>query len=238
MKKFKDKYNIKSMRAAWHDYGADGLYFITIHTAGPSFYFGDVRNKKTILSDSGLISKKCWLEIPIHFPYARLGEFIIMPNHIHGIIKIQKEPKNAKTISPNDPFDNPDSSPNFPVQTRFIASHDVSQAISSSVTSKFIPPLSDTTQIIESQDTLQFIPPPDETPVKPGGFSEQKNPMININIPRVVRWFKGRTTWEIRRIDAGFAWHSGYYDHIVKNFRELREIAYYIRNNPEQWMGK
>lgn len=41
-----------------------------------------------ILNDCGKVAKQCWLDIPSHFPHAYLHEFVIMPNHIHGIIEI------------------------------------------------------------------------------------------------------------------------------------------------------
>ncbi len=43
---------------------------------------------KMILNDAGQIAQKCWLEIPDHYPNVILDEFVIMPNHIHGIIII------------------------------------------------------------------------------------------------------------------------------------------------------
>lgn len=46
------------------------------------------------LSESGCIAKKCWLEIADHFPFVKLSEFVIMPNHVHGIISIIKNPVN------------------------------------------------------------------------------------------------------------------------------------------------
>jgi len=56
------------------------------------------------LSVIGQIASTCWIEIPNHFPFVKLGEFIVMPNHIHGIITIDKpihnDLKNAKQYSP------------------------------------------------------------------------------------------------------------------------------------------
>ncbi len=50
--------------------------------------FGEVIDKKMVLSTPGKIAHACWLEIPDHFPNAVLHEFIIMPNHVHGIIEL------------------------------------------------------------------------------------------------------------------------------------------------------
>jgi len=50
--------------------------------------FGDIKNNLIELSKIGNIAKQCWLEIPIHYPNVVLDEFIIMPNHLHGLIII------------------------------------------------------------------------------------------------------------------------------------------------------
>jgi REP element-mobilizing transposase RayT len=53
-------------------------------------WFGTVTNNEVFLSEFGKIAEKNWREIPLHFPYVELDEFIVMPNHIHGIIIIKK----------------------------------------------------------------------------------------------------------------------------------------------------
>jgi len=88
--KFKNKYRIKSTRLQNWDYSNNGYYFVTICTKNKNKYFGEIKNKEMILNDIGKIAKKCWLEIPKHFDFVVLDEFVIMPNHIHGIIIINK----------------------------------------------------------------------------------------------------------------------------------------------------
>jgi REP element-mobilizing transposase RayT len=50
--------------------------------------FGEIRENEMVLNDCGRVANQCWLDIPNHFPHAKLHEFVIMPNHIHGIIEI------------------------------------------------------------------------------------------------------------------------------------------------------
>jgi len=71
------------------DYSSSGYYFITICTKGREEYFGNIIGNKMILNKYGEIVKKCWFKIPEHFDNVELNEFIIMPNHIHGIIIIK-----------------------------------------------------------------------------------------------------------------------------------------------------
>jgi len=71
-----------------YDYAQSGAYFITIVTQNRASLFGHVANGKMVLNDAGMATQNCWLEIPNHYPNVTLDEFVIMPNHIHGIIVI------------------------------------------------------------------------------------------------------------------------------------------------------
>jgi len=72
------------------DYSNNGYYFVTICTKNKDKYFGEIKNEEMILNDIGKIAEKYWQEIPKHFDFVVLDEFIVMPNHIHGIIIIDK----------------------------------------------------------------------------------------------------------------------------------------------------
>lgn len=88
--KFKNKYRISSARLSSWDYGNPGMYFITICTKDRVKYFGEIVNAQMHLNTFGKIAEQCWREIPEHFKNVELGEFIIMPNHVHGIIIINE----------------------------------------------------------------------------------------------------------------------------------------------------
>jgi putative transposase len=81
-----------------YDYSASGIYFITICTAaraGNTYMrplLGKIVDGKMILNQRGAIADKCWREIPLHFPAATLDAYVLMPNHIHGIISIEDNP--------------------------------------------------------------------------------------------------------------------------------------------------
>lgn len=78
----------KSIRLKDYDYSKSGLYFITICCKDNACIFGEIYNGEMNLNDLGNIAKSCWIQIPDHFPNAILHEFIIMPNHVHGIIEL------------------------------------------------------------------------------------------------------------------------------------------------------
>lgn len=86
------KHHRRSIRLKNYDYSQPGGYFITICTYKRRCLFGKIVNGKMILNKFGKIAQQCWLEIPKHFPNVELDEFIVMPNHIHGIILINDTP--------------------------------------------------------------------------------------------------------------------------------------------------
>ena len=81
-------YNRKRNRLQNYDYSTPGYYFVTICTKGMLEYFGRVQNNEMELNDKGRIVQKCWLDLPNHYKNCKLHAFVIMPNHIHGIIEI------------------------------------------------------------------------------------------------------------------------------------------------------
>ena len=78
----------RSIRLKGYDYSQAGLYFITICCQNRECRFGKIMNGKMILNDAGKIAGKCWFQIPTHFPNVILHEYIVMPNHVHGIIEL------------------------------------------------------------------------------------------------------------------------------------------------------
>lgn len=86
MDKFQNKYRIPSARLQHWDYRWAGAYFITICTKDRIHYFGKIENGNMILSNIGVIADVFWYEIKNHAQNVELGEFVVMPNHIHGIL--------------------------------------------------------------------------------------------------------------------------------------------------------
>ncbi len=88
MEKFKNKYRIPSNRWQKWYYSSRGTYFVTICTQNRVNYLGEIIDNEMKLSEIGEISYRFWFEIPNHFSFVLLDEFVVMPNHIHGIIII------------------------------------------------------------------------------------------------------------------------------------------------------
>ena len=192
--KFKNKYRISSARLQSWDYSNNGAYFITICTQNRNHFFGKIQNQEMHLSEIGKLAEKYWLEIPEHFPFVELGNFVVMPNHFHGILIINKI--------------NIDSN----VETRFIASVN--------------------TEGVDDQNKTRLIA---SLPGKMGGFSADNNPMLTDSISKIIRWYKGRCSFECRKLDPHFGWQSRFHDHIIRNANAFENIQNYIANNPAKW---
>jgi len=195
-KKFRNKYRIASARAQWWDYGNNGAYFVTICTHNRLHFFGEIANGQMTLSKPGKLADTHWHEIPDRFPYAHLGEFIIMPNHIHGIIIIDHT---------NDGDD--------------------SDGVGDGAA----------TRLIASLPSPNPGPPKSKSPNPPGGITGNKNPMLHKNLSRIIRWYKGRITFEARKTNPNFEWQTRFHDNIIRDKRAYDNITNYIRNNPGNW---
>ncbi|EAT58672.1 transposase [Chlorobium ferrooxidans] len=82
----------RSIRLSGYDYSRSGAYFITICTHNRFSLFGQITDGEMHLNDSGRMIERCWNEIPVHFPHVELDAFVVMPNHVHGIVAIADSP--------------------------------------------------------------------------------------------------------------------------------------------------
>ncbi len=97
MCKFRNTYRIPSARLQSWDYGWNGSYFVTICTNRRQCCFGDILYGEMKYSAIGEIAHNCWLETFNHFPFVTLDVFVVMPNHLHGIVIL--------TENDNDPVE-------------------------------------------------------------------------------------------------------------------------------------
>lgn len=86
---YQEKYRIKSIRLQNWNYSNPGYYFITTCVKDRRCIFGKIVNDKMILNKLGYIVKQCWQDLPNHYNNCKLDAFIMMPNHVHGIIQIK-----------------------------------------------------------------------------------------------------------------------------------------------------
>ena len=161
---------------------------MTICTQEKKCLFGKIVDGKMILNKVGKVARDCWLKIPTHFPNVILRSFVIIPNHVHGIIIIENGNVGASIYG-------------APKNENCANSH---------------------------QGAINRRPY--------GGFSKSKNPMKTNSLGKIIRWYKGRCTFEIRKKSYQFfQWQRNYHEHIIRNEKSLQKIQDYIVHNPELW---
>ena len=191
--RYKGKYRIPSARLKNRDYGSNAPYFVTICTDNKICFFGNVKDGKMYLSDLGQLANKYWLEIEKKFPFVVLDHFVVMPNHVHGIINIDKPFSDGRDaiyrVSNN--ADNPDA----------------------------INPDADNSDAINRVSTVRKI----------GGVTGNNNPMLHENLSRFMNWYKGRCTFEMRKINTKFSWQPRFHEHVIRNEEDYLKITEYIQ---------
>jgi len=229
------KHNRHSIRLQGYDYTRPGVYFITIVAHDRKCLFGEIVNGDMRMNECGEMARQCWLEIPNHFPQTQLDEYIIMPDHIHGIIIINDFPiVGAKNFSPRSFEPSPRSSQSSPQP--FDPSPRSCQSSSQ-------PSESSPRSFEPSPRSCQSSPQPSEpSPNNMGAkiFSPRPNTTPfrspSQTIGSIIRGFKiGVTKWMHQNTDIQNIWQRNYYEHIVRNDDELHRIRQYIRNNPRNW---
>ena len=85
------KHHRRSIRLKGYDYSQAGAYFVTIVTQDRACLFGEVVGGEMQLNDAGRIVLAEWDTLPGRFPTVELDAFIVMPNHVHGIIAISTD---------------------------------------------------------------------------------------------------------------------------------------------------
>jgi len=236
--KFQNKYRIPSARAAWWDYGDNASYFVTICTANKNHWFGQIKNGVMILSETGKLAEDCWNEIPQHFPHVVLDAFVIMPNHVHGIITINKEQKipprrDATSCVSKDSRDATSCvslNTNINNETENIPNVDMvhvdkydseTQDVAGNRSFDLDNYYSETQDVASLRETVT-------------GTKNKFGPQSD-NLPSIIRGFKIGVTKDARKHNPLFAWQARYHDHIIRSTDEYIRISHYILTNVANW---
>ena len=89
MKYDSSKHHRRSIRLKGYDYSQAGAYFVTICINQGLHTLGEIRNSRMYPSQSGEMVQTVWDELPLHYPGVAVDAFVLMPNHVHGIIVLQ-----------------------------------------------------------------------------------------------------------------------------------------------------
>ncbi|GAB4520907.1 MAG: transposase [Anaerolineae bacterium] len=229
--------NRRSIRLQGYDYTQNGAYFVTICTHQRAHLFGQVVEGVMVLSDVGQVVQTCWDDIPGHFPMVELDAFVVMPNHLHGIIVITDPlSSNASVgaqsiapvqppIAPSQPPDAPVPPPIAPIQPPIVSP----RPTDASVGAQYIAP-------VQPPDAPSQLPiAPSHPPVKRGATPNNVAPH---SLGAIVRTFKAAVTRHIHRLPTPPdhpIWQRNYHDHIIRHEADLQRIREYIVHNPARW---
>lgn len=218
-----NQHHRRSIRLKAFDYAQAGAHFVTVVTDDRACLFGRVIDGSVRLSDGGLAAQACWLAIPAHYPFVQLDAFVVMPNHVHGVIVITSHgtcvgtdrdgpnvPMGADAAGPRDAGGARDRhGPNDPPGGHHSVggTNDAAGANASVVGAN------------------------DYSPLPRRSFRSPSK-----TVGSVVRGFKiGVTKWFRAHTDVQRVWQRNYHEHVIRDEASWRRIRDYIAANPARW---
>jgi REP element-mobilizing transposase RayT len=264
----------KSIRLKGYDYAQEGLYFITLccnrrsngkwisaNTANKwhaSYFknniyspFGYVDNRQMILNEIGQIAHNEWMKTPEIRNNVELGEFIVMPDHFHGIIKILSRGElhspsfnsnelNSKINNSNEL--NISSSNSNELNTSSSNSNELNTSssnsnelnISSSNSNELNTSSSNSNELNTSLNNSSEL----HSEELLGEFnSPRRSPSQTIGA--IIRGYKSSVTKQLNNLGLSNKneplWQRNYYEHIIRDEEDYQRITQYIKNNPAKW---
>ncbi len=217
------------------------------------------------LSQLGVVANEYWKEIPKHFPFVELGEYVVMPNHVHGIVTINKSvhlPDTQNTQIDNLPTQEtgPSQTQNTQnVETQNFASLRARVNLQTQGTGGS---QTQNTQNVETQNPAS-LQAQDNLQTQSTGGSQTQNTQNaetqnfasirardNLQLPfppnnkfgpqsknlgSIIRGYKAGVAKYATLNRLDFKWQARFHDHIIRNEDEFRRIQHYIVTNPQRW---
>ena len=208
----------RTIRLKGYDYSQPGAYFITICTKDRFCCFGEVIEGRVKLNEAGQMVARWWDELPNKFPSVVIDEYIVMPNHFHGILIIVGADLRVRP--------NTGAHIGAPLQTDAVHHEAVGADLG-------VRPESDAhigvSQRKEGKVDLNVHP--------------ESGIHIGVPLHLIIQWFKTMATNEyILGVKQngwspfpGKLWQRSYYEHIIRHDDELNRLRNYIANNPIGW---
>lgn len=195
----------RSIRLSSHDYAQSGAYFVTICTQGHLCLFGEVVDGQMRTNAAGDMVQAAWDELPSHYPAVSTDAFVVMPNHVHGIIVLMLVGAGPRARPGLDPWSDPGSSPGRNDMTR------------------------------SEQGRPQGVAPTDHKPAPDRADGLSLGEVVaRFKTLTTTRYINGvrQSGWAAF---PGRLWQRNYYEHIIRNERALNYIRRYIIENPLRW---
>ena len=220
------KHNRQSLRLRGYDYAQSGAYFVTVCTQHRQCLFGEVKEGTMVLNEAGQIVAEEWLRSEIIREEITLDAFVVMPNHMHGIVVIDAE---DTLVAGSGSGGNPDKTDGVgATDSGRHAPRDIPGRVDGVVGATGPSPLPrDEPAPPTHPSTHSSVLPNDQRPGPPPR-----------SLGALMAGFKGITTKRINRLlqtVGARVWQRNYHDHIIRNERSWHRIRRYIETNPARW---
>jgi len=206
----------KHIRLSNWDYSNEGVYFITICCGDRLSYFGKIIKNKMILSEIGSIASQFWMEIPYHFSHVRLDEFIVMPNHVHGILILDNSlarPRHGVALQ-------------YPPDDEVGSCHGMTLQDGKFNLQINQNPPNRNDSLNEGSEKAKYVK----------HFTNQFSKPAKGSVSIIINQYKSSVTrWCKKHNFNQFHWQSRFYDQILHNEPAIDSIREYIYKNPRYW---
>ena len=187
----------RSIRLQGYDYSQPGAYFVTICTQNYAYLLSGIVDGEMVLNEAGQMVQGVWDELPMHYPGIETDAFIIMPNHVHGIIVIQPSAVGAgPRACPGGEAPSSNAGPSSP-----------------------------------AAESPHLGQPQGVAPTKTMALADVVHRFKTLTTKRYTDGVK-HNGW---KPFPGRLWQRNYWEHVVRDDRELHRIREYIVNNPAKW---
>ena len=227
----------RSIRLKGYDYSSQGAYFVTLCCEDRKHRFGEIIRHQMHLNDLGKIAAE-WMEnLPTKFPNIEIGEYVIMPDHIHAIIINDSTSERVSREADPEEIHRGERE----VRAPFTGAREGGRPDAIRGDRKGRPnegrpdeDLSDEEREVRApftgaleRETPDAVAPEGISPSAPLGniIGAYKSLVAN----GCLKWYKERN------LRMGKLWQRNYYERIIRDARAYENIAAYIRNNPEKW---
>lgn len=253
-----------TIRWQGYDYAQCGAYYLTIVTDDRSPLFGRIVDGVMHPSPTGELAQRCWDAIPQHMPHVDVGEFVVMPNHVHGIVVIRErlvvpvgadhdrpgiatdhdrpgietEQDRPGTMPDHDTIHLPDTMPQPNATPKSGSPNSMNDGPDDRTAN------APAAQMRADHDR-PLRPPADPCARPPADAvapSKRIMPIVPVgSLGRIVRAYKSAVTRLAYRdglLPRGTpVWQRNYWDRVIRDNAEHERIAKYIRDNPMNWKG-
>ena len=211
------KHHRRSIRLKGYDYAQSGLYFIPICCHNRACIFGHIENGIMIMNQYGKIAYKHWKNTIEIRNNIELHEFVVMPNHIHGIIQISRR---GVSHTPHV-YNEMGLTNNIPTNDFHSSSlHGVSH----------------TPHVYNEMGLTDNIPTNDYHSSSLHGVCDTPLRSPSQTIGAIIRGYKSSVTKQLKLMGYNDTiWQRNYHEHIIRTEQSYIKISNYITNNPAHW---